>query len=100
MYRNFRLIATGVWLNVVMTVADGTFSVTPDVHRAEIALGFGLPAQQIEVVDGLVDARAGVLLEPVPQPPRPPTPEQVTWQTAATVAQKLAIVGRRLGLEG
>ena len=97
-FRNFRVIATGQWLNVLLTTEGDSFSfsVSARTHREQIALGFGLPIGDIEVLDGPADQRRGILV-PAPVPPPNPDPDYAAW-IAGTAAQKLEITRRRLGI--
>ena len=92
-FRNFRLISTGQWLDVLLTMDGDMFSVAAISHRTDIAAGFGLLLADVEVVDGPADARTGVLI-PAPIPaPAPLKPDQIAW-TAATVADRVTMLGK------
>ena len=95
-FRNFRVIATGRWLNVLLTTEGVSFSVSDRIHREQIALGFGLPIDTIEVLDSAADQRRGILV-PAPVPLPNPDPDHSAW-IAGTDAQKLGITRRRLGI--
>ena len=87
------------------------------MRKALIEIASGLVVNLIELEDGanwkppagyaVIDASSGnpgdlwdgtKFVKPPPQLAPPLTLEQATWQVA-TAAQKLRIVGRRLGLE-
>lgn len=72
-YRTFQQRSTGQWLDVLMTVAEGNFSVPAEAHRDQIATGWGLAPLDIEVVDSPFDVRTGTLIRgPVIAPPPDP----------------------------
>src|SRR5574341_1110803 len=51
-YRHFRQRSTGLWLHAVVTISDGPFPVPPAVHGGEIAIGYGMAPDDVEVVEG------------------------------------------------
>ena len=98
-YRNFKQISTGKWLNVLMTAEGNEFSVAAQNHREQIALGWSLPLADVKVVDGVADARTGILVQGPLSPLPIPDPDEAAF-IAGTVAEKLEILARRSGLKG
>ncbi len=94
-FRNFKQISTGRWMNVLMTNAGNAFSVPAESHRDEIAAGFGIASADVQVVDSLGDARVGTLIPAPASPPPPPDPDSAAFD-AGTVADKIAILRRRV----
>ena len=94
-FRNFRRISTGQWLDVILTVDGPAFSVLAETHRAQIAAGFGIALVDVEVRDSSADARTGTLISGPPPVAPPPDPDLAAWD-AGTVAEKLAILRRRV----
>jgi hypothetical protein len=62
-YRCFRKIDTGQWLNVLFTVDEDQFSLPEASHRGNIATALGLRSEDLESVDGVADPRIGALME-------------------------------------
>lgn len=88
-YRQLRNIATGQWLDVLLTVDGDQFSVPELSHRTDIASAFGWPPSALEVVDADTDVRVGPMLAlPLP-PPRQPTAAELAQAKAVSDAADL-----------
>lgn len=61
-FRNFRIRATGQWLNDMFTRDADAFTISEDRHLEPIAADYGLRPDELEVVEGATDPRSGTLL--------------------------------------
>ncbi len=73
LYRGFQVIATGQWINALLTVDGDEFSVTAKSHRADIAKALGVRPAELRVVDAHQSPISGSLLSlprlrPAPNP--------------------------------
>lgn len=96
-FRNFRRLSDGRWLDVLLTSAGTDFSVPALRHREQIATGFQIPLADVEVVDGPTDARTGPLV-PAPVREPPPADPDIAAFAAATDTARIRILGRRAGI--
>ena len=95
LYRNYKQISTGKWINIVMT-SEGEFSVAPQVEA--IAEATGIDANDIQVIESNEDKRTGELIQPLEteSPPAPLTEEERIAELEAIVTDLLA---EKLGVE-
>ena len=72
-HRRFKRTDTGEWLDVVMTSTEKPgFSTPAAAHQQDVASGFGLALDLIEVVEAEGDPVAVVGAVPQPVPPETP----------------------------
>jgi hypothetical protein len=57
LYRVFRKISTGQWLNVLMTADGDEFSITAAAHVQNMADALSINISDIEAIDGSSDPR-------------------------------------------
>lgn len=93
LYRAFKVIETGQWVHALMTTAGDAFDIPASSHRRDIAIGLGLDATKIEVVDGDSDPRIGELLSEE----QTPLPATFDWDVA-TDAERMQEIRGRIGL--
>lgn len=74
-YRAFQVTATGQWLDVLFTSADG-FSVKAEIHVEQVAPAYGLAAADLQALDSDADPRIAPLRTANPVPVPVPTPAQ------------------------
>ena len=76
LYRNYRQISTGKWIDIVMT-CEGEFTVGSQIET--IAQATGILVTDVEVVESNEDKRTGELVLPleVEEEPQPTTTEEV-----------------------
>ena len=83
LYRCFRAVDTGQWIDVLFTVhnknGDGLEEFSAELsHRTDIAAAFGWGPEALETVDALLDSRAGALLAmPLPVQPESTRTEEL-----------------------
>lgn len=105
-YRCFRVVTTGQWLEVLFTVADGQFSVPEISQRTDIAVALCLASDDLEVVETSTDQRSGSLLAVPIASPAPMNPDHARIQellaiprsswTAAQRAELLELIAREV----
>ena len=96
--RFFQRIIDAAWLQRVdtqtsLSVAEVELHCAAEYGFPVRAVAESLPAAQW---DSLVALRMMWAIAPPMQPPPPLTPEQVAW-AAATLAEKVTMIGQRLG---
>lgn len=92
-YRYFRVISTGQWCLDLFTDTGMAFGPTTESHRADIAAGLGLDADDLEAVDSAdPDLRTGDLLA------MSFTARSVLNWSGATTDEKLDALGRQAGM--
>ena len=73
LYRYFRKIETGQWINVLFTVNGEEFSIPAESHRGEIASALGVSPEELETAESDSDGRSGTLLDLPVVPIGPPS---------------------------
>ena len=69
-FRCFRMIDTGQWIDVLLTVDGDEFAIPERSHRTDIATAIGVLPGELETVEAGSDLRTGTLLA-LPSPPPP-----------------------------
>lgn len=96
LFRGFRVIDTGQWINALFSVDGDEFSVQATSHRDDIAGALGVTPTSLEVVDSAADPRTGTLLE-VPIASHVKSADEQAFE-ASTDAEKIDILAKQLGL--
>ena len=74
LYRNIRKKSSGEWVDVLLTVAEGGFSVPESSHRESVAEALGALPGELETVEGTKDKKSGALIS---LPVAGPSPEKL-----------------------
>ena len=84
LYRGIRKKATGEWVNVLFTVAVGTFTIPESSHRDSVASALSVLPNELETVESDTDMRSGVMID---LPVAAPMAEEVTRQSFVALSK-------------